>query len=189
MRALAIVVACCLAGSAESAAQAPADSGARVRISYANGPRLIGTLHAMTADSVRIVPEIGNAVLSFARRDITTLEVSTARRRRFWRHLAIAVGVAGGTGATIAAATWEPCVSTEFLGCMLYPESRGEAFTMGLLVGVGLGAPVGVLIGALVKVDDWAPVSQGPGGKRRTSLRPTAGSRPGLAVSVAFGGP
>ena len=124
--------------------------GARVRITHAGQKPRTAVVVAHSADSLLVRwPEYTNAVaVPFA--EISRLDVSTGRHRRLLKGAALGTLSAGTVGAVLGAATYSPCESTEFLGCLMA--------VIGGVVGGVLGLIVGTLVG-LPSRDDWQQVS------------------------------
>ncbi len=138
-------------------AQGPLAEGARIRIKQPPKVVWVGTLHALSTDSVAFVDAYGKR-FSLARHNIE-IERSIGRTRNFWKHFGLTIGGGAVVGGLLSAITWTECRDTGFLSCFLVPESRAEAFGYGFLAGGVVGVPVGVLLGSLVKVERWEKVS------------------------------
>ena len=132
--------------------------GARVRITQAGQKPRIAVVVARSADTLVVRwPEYTNPVaLPFA--EISRLDLSTGRHRKVLKGAAIGTLSAGAAGAILGAATYTPCESTEFLGCLMAPTSASESAAIGGVLGGALGLIVGTLVG-LPKRDDWHRVS------------------------------
>ena len=134
--------------------------GARVRITTAGSERQIGTVVAQRGDTLLVKwPEVANAV-AVPLAGISRLDVSTGRHRRVVKGLVLGTAVGGATGALIGAASYEPCDTTEFMGCFLAPKSRMESAAVVGAAGGVLGLVVGSLVG-LARHERWQPVSLG----------------------------
>ena len=164
-------------------AQAPAVvAGTRVRVT---APSIALRRHVTTILDVRddsIVFGVSDDSRSVALSDVTALEVSTGKHRRFLRNAGLGLGIGVIVGAVAGAATYEECVSTELFGCLFVPESRAQSAAEGA---IGLGA-VGLLAGAVVGVlrrtDRWVSVDT----PLRASIKPTASGGMSLTISRAF---
>ena len=164
-------------------AQAPAVvAGTRVRVT---APTIDLRKHVTTIVDVRgdsIVLGVSGDSRSVALSDVTALEVSAGKHRRFLRSAGLGLGIGAIVGAVAGAATYEECVSTELFGCLLAPESRAQSAAEGA---IGLGA-VGLLAGAVVGVvrrtDRWVSVDM----PVRASIKPTASGGISLTISRAF---
>jgi hypothetical protein len=161
------------------------EPGSRVRLTQASGARHQGILHAIETDSVRLTGARGGLVaVSLA--DVERVEVSLGRRRQFWKHLGMtAVGLAL-VGGGVAASTYEPCNEDVLFGCLMEPESRGEAFFWGAIVGGAVGVPAGVVVGAAVRQEQWQPVNHPAVRPRQVSIRPIVGNRIGASATLVF---
>ena len=125
----------------------------RIRAKQQSGVVWVGTLRSLSADSVVFVDPNGRQT-ALALQNLE-LERSLGRTGNFWKTFGITVASAAVVGGLISAATWDECVSTEFLGCFMVPESRSEAALYGVAAGGVLAIPVGALLGALVKTERW----------------------------------
>jgi hypothetical protein len=161
----------------------PLAAGARVRITRPGEQPLVAIVVAHTADSLLVQASGHSLPVALPLTEISQLDVSTGRHR----HVAKGIGVgfvAGGTvGALLGAATYQPCTSTEFLGCLMAPENRGQSAALGILVGGGLGLIVGGLVGS-VRQEQWARV---PLDGKRVSLSVSPSARgTGLGMTLQF---
>jgi len=116
--------------------------------------------------------------------DIARLEVSSGRYRPVLRGLAVGTGVGVILGGAGGALTYSPCESTEFLGCLLAPESRTQSAAMGAVVLGALGLVVGGLQG-LIPRDRWQRV-QVDGNAVRFNMRALPRSGTGIGLALAF---
>lgn len=100
-------------------------------------------------------------------------EVAIARRnhgRGALQGLGTGILFAGAVGGFMGAASWEPCESTEFLGCFLHPETRGEAFIWGAMAGAIVGGATGLLVGALGGAEEVTVYRYRPGTARQVDV-------------------
>jgi hypothetical protein len=169
--------------SQEAPTAATLASGARVRITNAGSEPRIATVVARQGDTLLVRwPEFASAV-AVPLAEISRLEVSTGRHRRVLKGMALGTAAGGVTGALLGAASYEPCESTEFMGCFLSPESRMQSAAFGGVVGGALGLVVGSLAG-LARHENWKRVSLD---ERRVAVAVTPrahGTR--LGVSLRF---
>lgn len=173
-------------------AQTPAPTpkaGDRVRITRLGFPApVVGAMVSATADSISFVPVVPHLrgvpglqdTATIARTAVQAFEVSDGRRRHPWKGLGW--GFAGGAvgGAIMGALTYEPCHSTEFLGCLLAPDSREDSALIGGAVGAVLGSATGLIVGTLYQTEQWQRVTLERVAK--VGLRPTSH---GVAASVS----
>lgn len=152
----------------------------RIRILTLSGGTVTGEVLFVAGDSLNV--RVAGRPAWVRQADIAYLERSTARRRRFARNLAVTAASTAAVGGAIAAITWKKCVSNEFLGCLMVPASRSEAFVFGGAVGTMIGVPLGVLVGFAVRHDRWEPVPL-PG---RLGLTVSPVRRYGAGVSASF---
>jgi hypothetical protein len=174
-------------------AQTPArtpNAGDRVRITRLGFPApMVGAMVSATADSISFIPVVQHSLgaprvqdmATIARTDVQAFEVSDGRRRHPWSGLGW--GFLGGAagGAIVGALTYEPCTSTEFLGCFLTPSSREDSALLGGAVGGVLGSAAGFIVGALYQTERWQKVTS----ERVSQLRLGPTSH-GVAASVSL---
>jgi hypothetical protein len=157
--------------------------GARVRITRIDEKPLVAIVVARVADTL-VVRAPGQAQpLTLPLAEISRLDVSTGRHRNVGKGALVGIVAGGALGAVLGAASYQPCESTEFLGCLLAPTDRGESATLGGAVGGALGLVVGALIG-VVRQDTWKRVPL-DGSRVAVSVRPRAHGA-GLGVSLQF---
>lgn len=166
--------------AAPLAAQAPADSGARVRVRVAL-PRIAGTFHvlAATPDSLVLQRDPGSPVHRVAVASIERLDVSRGPRSAgagFGRGLLIGglIGAGVGIATGLASGSDDP-------GGFLAMDAEAKALGGGLVLGVG-GGLVGGLIGALAPGERWQRVEPG----RVAVVAPPGGRGVGLRLAGAF---
>ena len=116
---------CPVMAAAQASTKETAAAETRVRVTQSSGLISVGTLRSLTADSIVFVDAAGKQT-GLAVQNVE-LERSLGRTGHFWKTFGITVGTAAVIGGLLSAATWDPCVSTEFLGCFMVPESRSEA--------------------------------------------------------------
>ena len=155
--------------------------GARVRISNTGSDPRVATVVAHRGDTLLVQwPEFTSAV-AVPLAGISRLEVSTGRHRRVLKKMFVGTAAGGVTGALLGAASYEPCESTEFMGCFLEPKNRMESAAWGGGVGGALGLVIGSLAG-LVRHEGWKRVSLD---ERRVAVAVTPrahGTRLGVAL-------
>jgi hypothetical protein len=155
--------------------------GARVRIRIAGEEPRIARVVAHTGDTLHVRwPEYAN-VASVPLAQVSTLDVSVGRHRNVLKGMALGTVAGGAIGAAIGAFAYQPCTSTEFLGCFLSPTSRMESAEFGAIVVSALGLVVGGLAG-LQSHDTWKRVPQS-GRRVGVSVSPRAR---GAALGVAM---
>src|SRR5215218_8168437 len=100
--------------------------GARVRIARAGEKPRVAIVVAHTADTLQVRwPEFANTV-ALPLAGISRLDVSTGRHRKVVRGMVLGTVGVGALGAAVGAISYQPCTSTEFMGCFLAPESRAQ---------------------------------------------------------------
>lgn len=153
------------------------EPGVRIRVTDVGGSRHTGTFEALDADSVRLLTPSGSIAVPMS--SLVGLDVSIGRHRQFGRNLLLTVGAFALLAGAVSAVTYERC---EY--CFATPGSRAEAFVWGAVVGSGVGTPVGVLLGAVLRHERWAAVYRPAAKPLRVSLRPAAGGRVGFALTA-----
>lgn len=184
-----ILLASTLVGS-PGAAQSGGELGDRVRVRHGKRQVVIGTLDSVTADSIRVRGAGQPLAIAISRRDITAMERSLGRQRQFGKSFGITLVSVSLGFATLAAASWEPCVPRDPFGlnCMYAGETRSEGFMMGLAAGAILGVPIGAMVGLGRRPEKWVPMTL-PGTNAGTiAFAPIVGRRLGIAGSIRFPG-
>ena len=158
--------------------------GERVRVLTVSGSSQVGVVSRTSSDSLMLISGTGTEWLRQG--DVTYLERSVRRHRKFARNLAVTVGSVAGVSGMIAAIGWKECKSNQLFGCMMAPESRMDAFLFGGVVGGVLSVPVGVLVGLALQYDEWAPVNGAAQSGSSMSIRPLLDRGLGASVSFTF---
>lgn len=138
---------------------APVAAGTRVRVTAPgnNLDKQVTTVMDVRGDS--IVVNVRNRSLVVGLADVTQLEVSTGKRTQFWRSAGYGLGLGVAAGALVGALTYEECVSDQFLGCMMAPESASESAAWGGILLGTLGFVGGSVVGLIRRTDRWASVT------------------------------
>ena len=157
----------------------------RVRILSFDGSSRTGVLRELSSDSIR-VSVLGEQQRWVRQADVAYLERSAERHRRFGRNFALTIGSTAAVAGMLGAITWTKCVSNEFLGCLMHPESRSDAFLMGATIGGVLSVPVGVILGLAIQYDRWEPARMAEVRRSGLSVKPEFGRGPGLSASFSF---
>ncbi len=132
--------------------------GARVRITHAGEKPRVAIVVAHTADTLLVRwPEFANDV-ALPLAEISRLDVSAGRHRSVVKGMVVGTAAAGAIGAAAGAISYQPCTSTEFLGCLFAPDSRTDSALLGGVVGGVLGFVAGSLAG-LVPREHWKRVT------------------------------
>jgi hypothetical protein len=161
--------------------------GDRVRVSTTRSPTPFEGILTARSDGWLTVEAADGSELQTPVADIEIAE-RHSRQHNFWKYFG-RTELAGTIGLSVLAGlTWQPCSSWLCIG----PQNRAEAFLFGALGGAVLSLPVAVVVGALVKEDQWTAVRpSGPAGslaeRMTVDVRPT-GSGVSLAASIALGG-
>lgn len=148
---LVVVTAALLVLTPSAFAQEVLPEGTRVRVKVGGSPPLIATLRTISADSIWLIDADGKE-RSLARQN-AELERSLGTHTRFWHHFGVSIMVTALGGGLLSALTFDECDQ-----CIVAPDSRGEAFVWGFIAGGAIGVPIGVVLGALAKVERWEPV-------------------------------
>jgi hypothetical protein len=175
---------------AHVSAQAGLLQGERVRITRTNGSSVVGHTGDASAEEVRLVYAVrAGTQLEYVipQSGIRSIERSVGRHRRFGRNFAIGFAPLAAVGGIVGAATYRPCEPIYFLDCMFAPDSRGQAFALGLAVGAVIGLPVGLLNGLLTKHDQWAPIAAPAGGEATLTITSTPQRLLTLRASIPMG--
>ena len=168
-----------------AAAQVGLQTGERIRILTSDGTTLVGEFGAATPQGLIFHEDGRERTLQSA--DIALLEVSTGRHRRFGRHFLATLAAGSVVGGVLGAVSYEPCNPNVFLGCLMSPMSRGDAFAWGFVGGAVLSLPVGVILGVAIKHDRWSSISLPDAEIAGVSLNPALiGGKPGVAASLSF---
>jgi hypothetical protein len=152
-----------LATALPSVAQAQSlEPGMRVRV-HADGTFVTGTVEEL--QDRMLLLRTGPDALDFVERDrIERVDVSVRRERGSAVPAAVVLGGGVLLGGVVAAVSWSPCESTGFMGCLLAPESRTEAFGTGALIGGAVALPIALIVALTVRRDVWKPIEL-PGGQ------------------------
>ena len=184
-----IAAALFLGGTLSAPALAQLQPADRVRILTVHGITLTGTVTGMSGDSIALTAVPGRGQANWVRRpDIAYLERSAGRYRKFGRNLALTTLSGAAIGGMIGAITWTECVSNEFLGCLMHPESRSDAVVFGAVVTGSLSVPIGILLGLAIQYERWEPALDAKPGDWRSSfsVAPRLGRDFGVTASFSF---
>jgi hypothetical protein len=150
--------------------------GDRVKVEIAgNRKSLRATIESVTGDDLVLRPEGGADAMRLNLSQLQTLDVARGRRSQ-WRKGAVIGFIPGALLFGLAGGVL-PCIDT-YSDCF----AGGWAVT-GALIGGGLTASVGALVGLAFKTDRWERV---PTGRAKVSLilaPEKGGAQFGLAVS------
>lgn len=160
--------------SATAAAQAPSVAvGARVRITVPKEgiDRYVTTVQAVRGDSIEVA--VRGASRRLALRDVTSLDISLGKRSRFFFLAGAGLGAGVVTGALIGAVAFQECRD-----CYFGPANRAQSALMGAAVVGTLGLTAGMLLGAVLRVDEWE--------RHDLFIRPTIARSPfgGVALGI-----
>ena len=144
--------------------QAAPGSGDRIRIRQVDGDVLTGTVAAFTRERIQLSVDSGGPTLDVPVSAIAALELSLGRQRNFDKYYGITLAASTVLGGLVGLTR-----ATEFIG-------KTENAAGGLLVGYMVGVPLAVVVGSLVREEEWSPVA---------TLDP---ARPGPAMSSVTAG-
>lgn len=165
----------------------PLTEGARVRVVPTDADlswAVEGRLVRLRADSVTIeLSYPPGRVRGFCLDGSWRVEVAGRGHRHVGRRALWGAGIGAVAVGVLAAASYEPCTSQEFLGCMLAPTSAADAGGRGALGGAVLGGVVGLVVGLVARDVEWLPV--GAEGVR-VGLAPLPAGRTGLGAAFSF---
>lgn len=169
------------------ATEAPLQIGARVRVSSSapgfSGPPRVASVLAQHGDTLSFRPEGTQDSIALPLRLITRLEVSTSRSSHGRQGMGLGLLSGALIGAVVGAATYTPCSSTEFLGCLFAPMSRGDQAKWSGFAGALIGTFVGGVIGSNRQTENWERVAvTAP----KVSVRIAPSGKGGLMVSATF---
>lgn len=78
-------------------------------------------------------------------------EYGRTRGGNILRGFGIGIGIGAAGGGLIGAVSWTECTDEGFMACLMYPESRAEAFLVGAVLGGIAGGFTGIIAGAFSK--------------------------------------
>jgi hypothetical protein len=188
VRAAALIAALCSLSHTVAAAQTaqPLTQGVRVRVVQLGADRkpvvfASGTLSSLRGDTARVLTDgFPGTSQDYVLDDRRHLEVAAKGAHHVGRHV-VRGALIGAVGVgVIAALSFEPCHSTEFLGCMFAPGSRMEAGGVGAILGAVGGGVIGLVVGLVSTDVTWVPAQTGG---VHIALAPGGA---GLVASLAF---
>jgi hypothetical protein len=153
---------------ADAQIAATLQSGVRVRIVPVNGKRIVGTVASATTDSVSLYSRgTRGSTLTFARSEVSTIQVSRGRSRVQGALIkgAIGLGIGAVSGALIGATTYSrdenTCTPSAgnwcLFGCLIVCSRGDAALFAGTLLGAG-GLLVGTVTGVATGWEKWDTV-------------------------------
>ncbi len=138
-------------------AQGGPEIGERVRVRHVDGRLFTGSVESTSDAGLRLVAPGGPYIIG--RAEIAGMERSRGEHGSFGRGFITTVGIAAGGVGLISAIAWSPCRD----GCIVHPNTRGDAFAWGAAGGALLGFPLGILVGIASKSERWEVIpSYGP---------------------------
>ncbi len=162
-------------------AQAPSP-GDRIRIRQMDGTLLTGTFSTRSAETIQLSVGAAGPMVEVPVEGIEILEISLGRQRRSGKYFGLTVAAASIVGATIGFIAYEP-------GSFGYgPETRSQYTLLGLGIGALVGLPLGALMGTVIREERWNPASLPAPAASRLTIRPVIGSGVGFGGSVRVGG-
>jgi hypothetical protein len=159
-------------------------AGDWVRVEASPAPyRLEGRLVRLDADSIVLLRgESETDTVAVARPVVKDLWVSAGEKRNTLRGMGYGFLAGATLGGVIGAITFQPCVSQEFLGCLMAPEDAGEAALLGGAVGGFTGFLVGTIVGVATKRHTWVPM----GAPVSVGVAPASNGGVALSGNVRF---
>jgi hypothetical protein len=172
------------AGALASAQQPAVAAGTKVRFELRSGNRVEGRVISLGPEGLEASLPVNGAATRYPLSEIAKLEVVQGRYRPVLRGVLVGTGAGLVVGGAIGAMTYEPCESTEFLGCLLEPESRAQSAAMGAVVLGALGLVVGGVQGMIPR-DRWQRVHV-DGNVVRFNMRALPRNGTGIGLALAF---
>lgn len=166
---------------AQGSAVAP---GTRIRFKVRNGERYEGRVISLGPEVLEAGFPTNGATAKYPLADIAKLEVLQGRHRPVLRGVLVGTGAGIVLGGAVGAMSYSPCESTEFLGCLLAPESRAQSAAMGATVLGVVGLVVGGVQGLFPR-DRWQRV-QVDGNVVRFNMRALPRNHTGIGLALAF---
>jgi hypothetical protein len=181
----ALLAAALVPGSATAQDASPAGAasavapGARVRVTSPGGEPRVGTLVALTPDTLVARWAAGDSG-AVALAQVTGLEVSRGLRARPWQGAGYGLLTGAGIGGVIGLVSYRGCGGRD--NCIESGNAGTNAAAAALVIGAA-GALVGGVVGALSRSEAWQPVAAG----RRVRLAaPPAGRGVVAGAALAF---
>lgn len=154
-----ILLATVLLSPQQASAQLPElKKGDLVRVwsSRFSGGNVIGTIELKRPQS--LVLYNSDSTLTISHASIERLDLAIGEKRQTLKGFLIGAGSGAFLGGTIGLISYSPCTSEEFLGCLLEPNSRGEAAGLGAIIGgLSLGL-VGLIVGSQSTKTRWQKI-------------------------------
>ena len=172
----------------DGSAQAVPSPGDRIRIKQVDGTVLTGTLGALSPQTIQLLVGSDDRMAEIPVARIEALEISLGRQRRFLKYFGLTVAAASIVGATIGFIAYEEPEPCSFLCFDFGPETRSQYTLFGLGIGALVGLPLGAIIGYDVREERWNPASLPAPAESRLTIRPVIGSGVGFAGSIRVGG-
>lgn len=167
-------------GTLPRGARAAAVPGARVRVASSGAAPQVGTLVALTPDTLVARWETGDSG-AVALAHVTKLEVSRGVRAHPWQGAGYGLLLGAGLGALYGGVTYEGCAGKT--NCIMSGSAATNAAAAAIVIGAA-GALVGGVVGALSPSEAWQPVALGRG--RVGLAAPPPGRGPGVGAALTF---
>jgi hypothetical protein len=175
-----------VSGCAMATLQVPAGSLVRLRLDTPDGfgHPVTGFYQGATRDSILLRRDSAGPTNGFLRTRVLSLEVG---RRESARNLGALAGLAGGilaaTAFAPAGAERRRCEEKAGDACGFLFEWFIAKDVSRYLLGAGVGAMLGGLVGGAIPVTHWTPV---PLERLQLSVRPLPGGRTGFGAAFSF---
>ena len=154
-------------------------AGSRVRVTQPREGTRIGTVVALTVDSLEVRFAPGSDPARVALAEVTRLDVSRGSERRTMGRAAMGVVVGVGVGSLIGAVSASDCSTT----VQVCRTSRGNRILSGGTLLGAVGGVVGLIAGRSPS-EKWEPVSLER--RRIVLVAPTRSHGSGVGLSLAF---
>lgn len=158
-------------------------SGTKVRFEVGEGGRREARVISFRRDTLRAV-QSGGSEMAYPVETIRKLEAVNGRRRPILKGVMIGTAIGVVVGGLAGAASYEPCESTEFFGCLLTPESRAQQAAVGAVLAGVSGLVIGGIVG-LIPRDRWEPVAL-DGRSVRVGARRLPRGAQGIGLAVVY---
>lgn len=166
-----------------TSAQSVPSEGWRIRILRTSGAMDTGVVTSVTPSAIRLLDQRA-LELDIPLDEIGRIDRSLGKHRRFARNFLNTVGTSVVVLSFVGASKWKLCES----GCFLESDASMEEIGRAAALGLGLGIPLGLIIGGAAKTERWAPLPPPTEGSHAISVHPVFGRRFCFSASIAFGG-
>ena len=120
--------------------QASPRPGDRIRIKQVDGTVLMGTLAALSPETIQLSVGSDDRMAEVPVAQIEGLEISLGERSNNPKYIGLTVAATSIVGVTIGFIAYEPCPGS---GVCFGPQTRGEYIGLGFAWGAIIGLPLG----------------------------------------------